>query len=112
MNCGKVEAPSSSRSRSPSTARFAATSAILTVTLSRSDRARPSRTVNAAEVGARGAQLSNRRKAGQPLLGSAGKDLNRPPLEALKAGHSNEKPDLRNQHYLGWLLRSHQNTCR
>ena len=38
-NYGKVEAPNSSRSRSPSTARSAATSAILTVTLSRSDKA-------------------------------------------------------------------------
>ena len=47
MNCGKVEEPSSSRSRYPSTARFAATSAILTVILSRSDRAPTSNTVNA-----------------------------------------------------------------
>src|SRR5579863_7364650 len=39
MNYGKVEEPSSSRSRRKSTARFAATSGILTVTLSRSDRA-------------------------------------------------------------------------
>src|ERR1700689_1639960 len=39
MNYGKVEEPSSSRSRRKSTARFAATSAILTVILSRSDRA-------------------------------------------------------------------------
>jgi predicted enzyme related to lactoylglutathione lyase len=47
MNYGKVEERSSSPSRSPSTARRAATSAILTVTLSRSDRAPPSSTVNA-----------------------------------------------------------------
>src|SRR5579859_4596452 len=47
MNCGKVEEPSSSRSQYPSTARFAATSAILTVTLSRSDRAPSSSTVSA-----------------------------------------------------------------
>src|SRR5580700_9549882 len=46
MNYGKVEEPSSSRNRLPSTARFAATSAILTVTLSRSDRAPISSTVN------------------------------------------------------------------
>src|ERR1700722_5093924 len=39
MNCGKVEELSSSRSQYPSTARFAATSAIPTVILSRSDRA-------------------------------------------------------------------------
>src|ERR1700731_4641328 len=44
-NCGKVEEPSSSRNRLPSTARFAATSAILTDTLSRSDRAPSSSTV-------------------------------------------------------------------
>src|SRR6516165_8950922 len=47
MNYGKVEEPNSSRNRYPSTARRAATSAILTVTLSRSDRAPNSRTVNA-----------------------------------------------------------------
>src|SRR6202451_2406193 len=47
MNCGRVEEPSSSRSQYPSTARFAATSAILTVILSRSDRAQPSSTVSA-----------------------------------------------------------------
>src|ERR1700691_464007 len=47
MNCGKAEEPSSSRRQYPSTARFAATSAILTATLSRSDRAPPSSTVNA-----------------------------------------------------------------
>src|SRR5271167_4218706 len=47
MNCGKVEEPSSSRSQYPSTARFAATSAILTVILSRSDRAPSSSTVSA-----------------------------------------------------------------
>ena len=46
MNCGKVEEPSSSRSPYPSTARFAATSAILTVILSRWDRARISSTVS------------------------------------------------------------------
>src|SRR5271165_5225701 len=46
MNCGKVEEPSSSPSQYLSTARFAATSAILTATLSRSDRALPSPTVN------------------------------------------------------------------
>src|SRR5271163_3167600 len=50
MNCGKVEEPSSSRSQYPSTARFAATSAILTVTLSRSDRAPSSSTVSARPV--------------------------------------------------------------
>src|ERR1700736_6778608 len=44
MNNGKVEEPSSSRSQYPSTARFAATSAILTVILSRSDRAPSSST--------------------------------------------------------------------
>src|ERR1700733_7940318 len=47
MNCGKVEEPNSSRSQYPSTARFAATSAILTVILSRSDRALSSSTVSA-----------------------------------------------------------------
>src|SRR5579863_9327398 len=47
MNYGKVEEPSSSRNRFPSTARFAATSAILMVILSRSDRAPISNTVNA-----------------------------------------------------------------
>src|SRR6202521_2231285 len=47
MNCGKAEEPSSSRSQYPSTARFAATSAILTVILSRSDRAPSSSTVSA-----------------------------------------------------------------
>src|SRR5580658_5784585 len=47
MNCGKVEEPSSSPSQYPSTARFAATSAILTVILSRSDRAPSSSTVSA-----------------------------------------------------------------
>src|SRR5271157_2647393 len=47
MNCGKVEEPSSSRSQYPSTARYAATSAILTVILSRSDRAPSSSTVSA-----------------------------------------------------------------
>src|ERR1700684_3707339 len=47
MNYGKVEGRSSSRSRSPSTARRAATSAILTDILSRSDRAPTSRTVDA-----------------------------------------------------------------
>src|SRR6516162_6970846 len=47
MNYGKVEEPNSSRNRYPSTARRAATSVILTVTLSRSDRAPNSRTVNA-----------------------------------------------------------------
>src|SRR5580692_11290073 len=47
MNYGKVEEPSSSPSRSPSTARRAATSAILTVILSRSDRAPTSPTANA-----------------------------------------------------------------
>jgi ubiquitin-hydrolase Zn-finger-containing protein len=48
MNYGEVEEPSSSRSRRTSTARRAATSAILTVILSRSDRAsRNSRMVNA-----------------------------------------------------------------
>ena len=46
MNYGKVEERSSSRSRSPSTARRAATSAILTDILSRSDRALTSRTVD------------------------------------------------------------------
>src|SRR5271169_6340264 len=47
MNYGKVEEPNSSRSRRKSTARFAATSAILTVTLSRSDRAPTSRKADA-----------------------------------------------------------------
>src|SRR5579862_6408565 len=47
MNYGKVEEPSSSRSRRKSTARFAATFAILTVTLSRSDRALISRQADA-----------------------------------------------------------------
>src|ERR1017187_3692874 len=47
MNYGKVEEPSSSRSRSPSTARYAATSAILTAISSKSDRAPTSRTVSA-----------------------------------------------------------------
>src|SRR5271154_6251000 len=49
MNYGRVEERSSSRSRSPSTARRAATSAILTDILSRSDRAQTSHTVNAAQ---------------------------------------------------------------
>src|SRR5580658_4094010 len=53
MSCGKVEEPSSSRRRFPSTARFAATSAILTVTLSRSDKAPISSTANAFWPGAR-----------------------------------------------------------
>jgi hypothetical protein len=44
---GKVEERSSSRSRYPSTARYAATSAILTAISSKSDRAPTSRTVNA-----------------------------------------------------------------
>src|SRR5579872_3394510 len=47
MNYGKVEGRSSSRSRSPSTARRAATSAILTDILSRLDRAPTLRTVDA-----------------------------------------------------------------
>ena len=47
MNCGKVEEPSSSRRRSPSTARYAVTSAILTAISSKSDRAPTSLTVNA-----------------------------------------------------------------
>src|SRR5215472_2081893 len=47
MNYGKVEERSSSRSRSPSTARRAATSAILMDILSRSDRAPTSRTADA-----------------------------------------------------------------
>src|SRR5215813_11015175 len=47
MNYGEVEERSSSRSRSPSTARRAAISAILTDTLSRSDRAPTSRTAEA-----------------------------------------------------------------
>src|SRR5271165_4458038 len=50
MTYGKVEEPSSSRSRSPSTARYAATSAILTVTSSKSDRALTSRTVNVVRL--------------------------------------------------------------
>src|SRR5271166_5497793 len=53
MNYGKVEEPSSSRSQYLSTARFAATSAILTATLSRSDRALPSPTVNSGRMGCR-----------------------------------------------------------
>src|ERR1700684_1072713 len=47
MNYGKVEERSSSQSRSPNTARRAATSAILTDILSRSDRAPTSRTADA-----------------------------------------------------------------
>src|ERR1700730_4227732 len=47
MNYGKVEERNSSRSRSPSTARRAATSAILTDILLRSDRAPTSRTAEA-----------------------------------------------------------------
>src|SRR5436190_7838657 len=46
MNYGKVEERTSSRSRSPNTARRAATSAILTDILSRSDRAPTSRTAD------------------------------------------------------------------
>src|SRR5580692_8781570 len=44
MNYGKVEEPSSSRRQYPSTARYAATSAILTAISSKSDRAPTSRT--------------------------------------------------------------------
>src|ERR1035438_5759642 len=47
MNCGKVEEPSSSRSQYPSTAKYAATSAILTAISSKSDKAPTSRTANA-----------------------------------------------------------------
>src|SRR5215469_13704505 len=47
MNYGRVEERSSSRNRSPSTARRDATSAILTDILSRSDRAPTSRTADA-----------------------------------------------------------------
>src|ERR1700722_20546611 len=47
MNYGKVEERSSSRVHSPRTARYAATSGILTVTLSKSDRAPISPTVSA-----------------------------------------------------------------
>src|SRR5579862_5133721 len=47
MNCGKAGEPSSSRRRFPSTARFAATSAILMATSSRSDKARLSSTASA-----------------------------------------------------------------
>src|SRR5271170_7372904 len=47
MKYGEVEERISSRSRSPNTARRAATSAILTVILSRSDRAPTLRTVKA-----------------------------------------------------------------
>src|SRR5579862_9033564 len=47
MNYGKAEERSSSRHPSPSTARHAATSAILTDILSRSDRAPTSSTVDA-----------------------------------------------------------------
>src|SRR5271168_580874 len=47
MSYGRVEERSSSRRRSPSTARSAATSAILTDILSRSDRAPTRRTVDA-----------------------------------------------------------------
>src|ERR1700732_2528596 len=64
-NCGKVEEPSSSRNRSPSTARFAATSAFLTVTLSRSDRAPLSSTVNAWRGG--DADSASRRRASANL---------------------------------------------
>jgi hypothetical protein len=44
-NCGRVEEPSSSPNQYPSTARSAATSAILTATSSKSDKALPSPTV-------------------------------------------------------------------
>src|ERR1700677_2567565 len=47
MSYGKVEERSSSRRRYQSTARYAATSATLTATSSKSDKALPSRTVNA-----------------------------------------------------------------
>src|ERR1700722_18668429 len=47
MNYGKVEERSSSRSRSPNTARRAVTSAILTDILSKSDRAPTSHTADA-----------------------------------------------------------------
>jgi hypothetical protein len=46
-NCGKVEEPSSSQSRLKSAARYAASSEILAVILSRSDRALPLLMVNA-----------------------------------------------------------------
>src|SRR3984885_15513193 len=67
MSYGKVEEPSSSRSRSKSMARFAATSAILTVTLSRSDRAPASRKANSrpgldADLSADGARLPQARE--------------------------------------------------
>src|SRR5689334_16146784 len=48
MNYGKVEGRSSSQSQSPNTAKSAATSAILTDILSKSGRAPPSLTVDAA----------------------------------------------------------------
>src|SRR5579872_1448762 len=47
MNCGKVEEPSSSRRRYPSTAKYAATFAILTAISLKSDRAPTSPTVSA-----------------------------------------------------------------
>jgi len=50
MNYGRVEGPSSSRSRFQSTARFAAISAIRTAILSRSDRPQTSHTVNACQM--------------------------------------------------------------
>src|SRR5215469_15817657 len=50
MNYGRVEEPTSSPSRSQSTARRAVTSAILTVTLSRSDRALTLRTVDESQL--------------------------------------------------------------
>src|ERR1700685_4352031 len=64
MNYGKVEERSSSRSRSPSTARRAATSAILTDILSRSDRAPTSRTVDARPAKA----FSQSRASCHPLV--------------------------------------------
>src|SRR5580698_6165834 len=50
MNCGRVEEPSSSRRRYPSTARYAATSAILTATSSKSDRAPTRSTVSVVRL--------------------------------------------------------------
>ena len=62
MNCGKAEEPSSLRSRSPSTARRVATSAILTDILSKSDRAPTSRTVNPSARGCRLNAICARRR--------------------------------------------------
>src|SRR5579863_10631574 len=64
MNYGRVGGPSSSRSRFPSTARYAATSAILTVISSKSDRAPTKSTVNARPWGDAGLRLRMRAETG------------------------------------------------